>query len=125
MAFLSVALNILANLINALLVKHTPGFEAVPIGALLLLWSTRPRIAWAATVLISVEEEKSMYFSLGATSLLAEIVLQLIGSPYLGMTVDFARKKGYYKAGRMKGIPHGEDALVSTISSLHSLVGHL
>jgi hypothetical protein len=67
MALISVALNMLANLVNALLVQHTPGFEAVPIGALVLFWSTRPRIAWVATALITVENEKSMYFSLGAS----------------------------------------------------------
>lgn len=56
-----------ANLINALLVRNTPGFENVPVGALVLLWSTRPRIAWVATALIAVEKEKSMYLSLGAS----------------------------------------------------------
>jgi hypothetical protein len=56
-----------------------------------------------------VESAKSLIFD----SLLAEIVLQLIGSPYLGMTVDFARKKGYYQANKLKGMPHGWDALVS------------
>lgn len=122
MALISVALNMFANLINALLVQHTPGFEAVPIGALVLFWCTRPRIAWVATALMKVEEKKSMYFSLGASSLLAEIVLQIVGSPYLGMTVNFARKKGYYRAGKLKGIPHGWDALIMYAGALLWLV---
>jgi hypothetical protein len=104
MALISIGLNLLANYINALIIHGTPGFSGVSINGLVLLWCSRPRLAWISTLLIQREKEKSMYFALGASSLMTEVVLQAVGSVYIGITVNFARAHHYYKAHRLDNI---------------------
>ncbi|KAI9765206.1 MAG: hypothetical protein M1840_007698 [Geoglossum simile] len=112
MALISVGLNLLANYINALIIHGTPGFSGVSIGGLVLLWCSRPRLAWISTLLVRREKEKSMYFALGASSLMTEVVLQAVGSVYIGTTVNFARQHRYYRIHRLDNILDGNDALI-------------
>ena len=67
-----VAVNLLANLINAAIVSHDTGYIVPPVGTLVLFWVSRPRLAWMATALAPIEKEKSMYISLAASALLTE-----------------------------------------------------
>lgn len=85
MALLSIALNLGANLINAALTRSVPGFSKVPFSGLFLLWSSRPRMAWVAALLMNYQKDESIYFGFAVSTLLAEVVLQAIGSVYLGM----------------------------------------
>jgi len=81
----SIALNLGANLINARLTLAVGGFHKVPLGGLFLLWSSRPRLAWTAAILMSVNKGESIYFASGVSAMLAEIVLQAVGAVYLGI----------------------------------------
>jgi hypothetical protein len=60
MGVISVALNLIANYINALLLRRIPAFSDVPVGSLVLFWCTRPRMAWMATALVWVQYKESM-----------------------------------------------------------------
>jgi hypothetical protein len=99
-------LSIAANFLNAHLVRSTPGFGSVPLGDLMLLRCSRPRIAWATAILVFVDKEKGMYFTTGASALISEMVLQLLGAVYLGRTVHFAALRGFYRIG------HGDHLVV-------------
>ncbi|KAI9760495.1 MAG: hypothetical protein M1840_002405 [Geoglossum simile] len=111
-AILSVVLNLVANLINAAIIRRNAGFQHVNIGNLLLLWASRPRLAWGAGLLVKFERGKDMYTSLGASAILAEVILQVIGSVYIGITGNWARRYHFYLAHRLDNVPHGQDALV-------------
>ncbi|KAH0537359.1 hypothetical protein FGG08_005838 [Glutinoglossum americanum] len=111
-AILSVALNLSANLINAAIIRRNPGFQNVNIGSLVLFWASRPRLAWAAGILVRVQSDKEIYWSLGASAILAEIILQAVGSVYIGITGNWARRYHFYLAHHLDNVPHGNDALL-------------
>lgn len=110
-AFMVVGLNILANFINALLIKRATGFSAVPIWTLVIFWMCRPRLAWLATALVKVEVKKHMYTSLGASAMLVEFILQGVGAVYLGQTVVFASKRKFYIRNKLQYAPAHKSAL--------------
>lgn len=93
-------LSIAANFINAYLIRSAPGFGSVSLGDLVLLWCSRPRLAWSAALLVFVGKERGVYFTTGASALISEIVLQSLGAVYLGRTVDFAALHSFYRVGR-------------------------
>ena len=106
-AIIVVALQLVSNMLNALLIRRMPGYSHISIGGLTLLWCTRPRVSWLAVLLITVSAEEAMYFSTAASSLLAEIVLQMLGSYYMGVVANYGTKNNFYrgslhKAQRMK-----------------------
>lgn len=121
-AIIVVLLHLLGNLINAALVRATPGFGHVPIGYLMLLWCTRPRVAWFSVFLINFQAPQAMYFSVAASSLLAELVLQLISLYYMVLVASFAAKKGYYHEGKLDGLPWKNHALTMYAGALLWLI---
>lgn len=94
-ALIAVALNLGANAVNAAITKSTPGFSQAPIGGLILLWASRPRMAWAVALLVKVQKNQSIYFTQAFSALLAETILQLVGAVYIGITLNYARTTGY------------------------------
>ncbi|KAH0565894.1 hypothetical protein GP486_000697, partial [Trichoglossum hirsutum] len=119
---ITVGLHVASNAVGAYLIKSSKGYESVDIGQLVLLWCTRPRLAWMVVALIPWRAKDSIYFSVAASTLLAEIVLQVIGSIYMGIASNYARKQKFYIAGRLSNTPHGRDALVMYAGSLLWLV---
>ncbi|KAH0547871.1 hypothetical protein GP486_008388 [Trichoglossum hirsutum] len=111
-AFLSVILNLTANLINAAIIRRNPGFRHINIGSLFLLWASRPRLAWFAALLVNVQSEKQMYWNLGASAILAEVILQAVGSVYIGITGNWARRYHFYLVNHLSNVPHANDALI-------------
>lgn len=106
-AIVVVALQLVSNLLNAILIRRVPGYSHISIGGLTMLWCTRPRVSWLAVLLISVSAEEAMYFSTAASSLLAEIILQMLGSYYMGVIANYGTKSHFYQgslhdAQRMK-----------------------
>ncbi|KAH0533945.1 hypothetical protein FGG08_007444 [Glutinoglossum americanum] len=115
---ITVGLHVASNAIGAYLIKSSKGYGSVNIGQLVLLWCTRPRLAWMVVALIPWRAKDSIYFSVAASTLLAEIVLQVLGSVYMGIASNYARKQKFYTAGRLTSTPHGRDALVMYAGSL-------
>jgi hypothetical protein len=107
---ISACLNVLANAINAHLIRTTPGYEDVPFGALVLLWCTRPRLAWLAVFLAAVEAEDGMYFGSAASAITSEAILQTLGSVYFGITANYGRKNKFYLLKHLDPYPRGGNA---------------
>jgi hypothetical protein len=149
MALLGVALNLLANLWNALLLRRalahrsphtalntTTAINATttsttttsssnaaaaaaatnlpPVGQLVLFWCARPRMAWMVVPVAYYWSrsgaDPTTFVSAAVSSLLAELMLQLLGAVYLGTTVNYARRHGYYLVGRLRHVPRGAAA---------------
>jgi hypothetical protein len=108
------ALHLISNAIAARLIKSTPGFGSVPIGQLVLLWSTRPRAAWMIVALLPYQAREAIYFSVVTSTLLSEVLLQAIGAYYMFSITNYGRMQKFYSIGRLTGgnIPHGHDALL-------------
>ena len=119
---LSIGLQIGSNVLNAYMVTQVPGFAQVPIGDLTLLWCTRPRLAWLVIALLPVQSAEAMYFSVAASCLAAELVLQLVGSVYMGYATNYARQQRFYLAGALDSSPYRTDARIMYAGSLLWLV---
>src|SRR6266480_637273 len=111
-----------SNAINAYLIHQTVGFEQVNIGRLVLLWCTRPRLAWMVVVLVPWQAKEAMYFSVATSTLLSEIVLQIVSSYYMGYAVNYARVQKFFSLGRVDPTPHGNDALLMYAGALLWLI---
>ncbi|KAI4215833.1 MAG: hypothetical protein LQ351_001821 [Letrouitia transgressa] len=115
---ISIGLQVGSNLINAHHVKSIPGFHDIPMGELTLLWCTRPRLAWLVVALLPVQAKKAMYFSVVASTLTAEVVLQLLGSVYMGRVTNYGRKQHFYLAGHLAKAPHSTSTQILYAGSL-------
>ncbi|KAK3392744.1 hypothetical protein B0H63DRAFT_1203 [Podospora didyma] len=101
-------LQLLANTANALIIKSVPGYSHVDTKTLVMLWTTRPRMAWLSILLVPYQADDVMYFSCAATSLVVELILQLISSYTFGTVANHARWEGLYNtdaASRLTSAP--------------------
>ncbi|KAK3311937.1 hypothetical protein B0H66DRAFT_614190 [Apodospora peruviana] len=94
-----------ANLINVAVIRATPGYESTSIATLTMLWFTRPRLAWLVIALVVFQADEAMYLSCAATTLTAEILLQLLTAYVMGFVANHARKQDFYS------ISHGRNVL--------------
>jgi hypothetical protein len=90
------ALQLLANWYNAFLVQKTIDYEDVPVVQLILLWCSMPRLPWLTTLVVSVQPFETMNFSVAASSLVAETILQVLSSYYMIMTVNYGHQHDFY-----------------------------
>lgn len=109
---LSCVLHIISNAISASLIKHTPGYESVDVGQLILLWCTRPRLAWMIVALVPFQADNEIYVSVASSTLIAEILLQSIGGYYMGVATNYGRLQHFYQPGRLKIAPNGKSAML-------------
>ncbi|OCK74607.1 hypothetical protein K432DRAFT_254749, partial [Lepidopterella palustris CBS 459.81] len=121
-ALLSVVFSLGANFVNATLIQHTPGFSHISVGGLALLWCARPRLAWVAAGLVNFQQDTANFFSLGASVVTAEIILQIIAAVYIGMTANFASTHHYYLKHHLDQVPNGRDALLMYVGALLWLI---
>ncbi|KAJ9607203.1 hypothetical protein H2200_008275 [Cladophialophora chaetospira] len=119
---LSFILSVAANFVNALLLHHTPGYGHVPVGSLVLLWSTRPRMAWIVILLVNFQSEGSEYLGSAASAALSETLQQLVGLTYVGQTANYARVNGLFSTSRLAHIPRAYDATLMYRGSVLVLV---
>jgi hypothetical protein len=119
---LSFMLSVAANFINALLVHHSPGYGHVPVGSLVLFWSTRPRMAWIVILLVNIQTENSQYLGSAASAALSETLQQLVGLTYVGRTANYARVNGLFSTSRLDHIPRAYDATLMYRGSVLILV---
>lgn len=72
---------------SALLIEKVPGFKEVAIGELILLWNSRPRLAWMVLFRSPHETDREIHKYLRLSccfAILAEIICQAIGAVYMG-----------------------------------------
>ena len=130
MGILSDCMNVCANLANAALIRHTPGFEDTPLAALALLWCTRPRLSWLAVFLAAFQAKEGMYFNCAASAITSEAILQILGAIYFGITANYGREQRFYLLKHLDPYPRGVDAhimyagaLLWLIMSLFTIIG--
>ena len=116
-------LNLGPSALIAFLYKNTPGFgDKFTIWDLTLFYTTRPRLSWLMLVIFmnfdSFRLEGTKYIRSAKAAVAAEVCLQIMSSYYMGKTVRFAAKNGYYSR---PGIAP-EDARVMYAGALLSLV---
>lgn len=111
-------LGVISNVINAGIVHNTPGYSGVPIGDLALLFCSRPRLAWIGVLFIGIGRQKTIYFGIATTAMIGEVVLQLLGSVYLGRTASRGASRGYFLAKAMNDTDGGKYALMMYVGAL-------
>ncbi|KAK3682404.1 hypothetical protein B0T22DRAFT_539483 [Podospora appendiculata] len=117
------ALQSAANAGNIALIKATPGYEDTDWKTLMMLWYTRPRLAWLVVFLIQFQVDEAMYFSCAATTLTTEIILQILGSYVMGTVASHARvQKFYTNALAVAAVPRGKDAMLMYVGAIFWLV---
>ncbi|KAL4861978.1 hypothetical protein BDV12DRAFT_190731 [Aspergillus spectabilis] len=92
-------LQLLPNAVNALIVQNTHGYQHIPVVQLILLWCSVPRFAWIMILLTGPLPIGRTKYSVGASLLLAETVIQSLSSYYMVMTIDYGRNHGFYFGG--------------------------
>ncbi|KAH0559563.1 hypothetical protein GP486_003917 [Trichoglossum hirsutum] len=116
MAVLAVAINLSGNLVIAEAIKHTPGFEQVPIGQLVIFWCSRPRLAWMVVLIAIITNvggrEDFSYIPAAVSSIVSEIVLQAIAAFPMGTAISHAVNRHFYLVGHLSHVPHASDALL-------------
>jgi hypothetical protein len=115
-----IGLHLASNAVNAAIIQSSPGYSDVSIGHLTLLWCTRPRLSWLVAALVPFQAKKAMYFSVTASTLISESVLQIIGAVYMGIATNYARNNRFYQPSTFKtyGGVHGHDAQIMFAGSL-------
>jgi len=73
-------------------------------------------------VLVPWQAKEAMYFSVATSTLLSEIVLQIVSSYYMGYAVNYARVQKFFSLGRVDPTPHGNDALLMYAGALLWLI---
>jgi hypothetical protein len=121
-AFIVVGLQVGSNYLNYRIIRDTEGFSGSGSPSLVLLWCSRPPLAWLAVLLIPIQASQAMYFSVAASSLLAELILQLLGSYYMGLTANFAYRQGFYKFRAISHLHHENYALLMYAGALLWLI---
>ncbi|KAK3332183.1 hypothetical protein B0T19DRAFT_473131 [Cercophora scortea] len=120
---LMAALQTAANAGNIALIKATPGYEDTDWKTLMMLWYTRPRLAWLVIFLILYQVDEAMYLSCAASTLTTEIILQILGSYVMGKVANHARVQGFYtNASAVAAVPHGADAMLMYVGAILWLV---
>ncbi|KAF2003740.1 hypothetical protein P154DRAFT_572920 [Amniculicola lignicola CBS 123094] len=101
---ITVAMQVGANILIALLIRATPGYgHSFTIAQLTLLLFARPRIGCfvaLAAAYPSISSD-SVYDSFAFTHFMGEIVLQILAAPSIGYAAALAAKKGFLLKGRL------------------------
>ncbi|KAH8766267.1 hypothetical protein BGZ57DRAFT_955649 [Hyaloscypha finlandica] len=94
---LTLCLHVLSNAVNAILIQRTPGFASVNVGQLILLWCTRPRLAWMVMLyLMPLDAEQTI----------------------MGSAVTFARQQKLFNNGVLSHAQGGHDAITMYAGAL-------
>ncbi|KAJ4308499.1 hypothetical protein N0V84_012058 [Fusarium piperis] len=86
-------LQLLAHWVNAVIVQSTPGYGAVPVLQLVLLWCSLPQPDLSAVLPSRIRWHGAKVCSSSASSLVAGVILQVPASYHMFLTVDFARRQ--------------------------------
>ncbi|EEU35691.1 uncharacterized protein NECHADRAFT_54398, partial [Fusarium vanettenii 77-13-4] len=110
-------LPLLANWLNARIVQSTPGYGAVPVFELVLLWCSLPQPNLSAILPSRIRWHGTKLCSSTASSLVAGMILQVLASYHMFLTVDFARRQ-VFDLGSIANAKKGHLALLMYIGAL-------
>ena len=122
LGFAAACMQIASNVINAYIIRITPGYEHISFTALALLWCTRPRLSWLAVFLASYQADKGMYLNSAASAITTEAILQSLGAVYFGISANYARKRGFYLVKHLDPYPRGKSAHIMYSGALLWLI---
>ncbi|KUJ12810.1 uncharacterized protein LY89DRAFT_785387 [Mollisia scopiformis] len=114
LAILFAGIQLFFNFASAYVVKNAPGYEHVNVHLLAMLFCTRPRLGWIVCFLSSIPSTwVERYFNtqqsdvlskgmmsiarVGISAAMGEVIMQLLGSFYMGKTVHVGVIRGLYK----------------------------
>lgn len=113
------ALHVLSNVVGAAIIKATPGFSALNIGQVILLWTTRPRVSWMIVCLVPFQKEDAIYLSVTTSTLVAELIMQVLSAYYMIYATNFARKQKFYLGSLMESeVPQAKATLLMYAGSI-------
>ncbi|RSL59629.1 hypothetical protein CEP53_005709 [Fusarium sp. AF-6] len=111
------SLPLLANWLNASIVQNTPGYGAVPVFQLVLLWCSLPQPDLSAVLPSRIRWHGAKLCSSTASSLVAGVILQVTASYHMFLTVDFARRQ-VFDLGSVTNAKGGHLALLMYTGAL-------
>ena len=94
-----VALHLFANWANAGLIQSTLGYEDIPVAELVLLWCSMPRLTWLTVLLVGIKPYEVTSFSMIASFLFAETMLQGLSAYHIAATVNYGLQHHFYSDG--------------------------
>ncbi|KAL5326461.1 hypothetical protein ACEPPN_004146 [Leptodophora sp. 'Broadleaf-Isolate-01'] len=139
-AILFAGIQLGANFATAYIIKNTPGYEHVPAPLLALLFCCRPRLGWLACLLsLFPDSWLTKYFHLragteafqtgavavnrvGVSAAVGEIIMQCLGSYFLGKTAHVGVEKGFYLNNHLTPFFRGMEARDMYIGAMFWLV---
>ncbi|KAH6629311.1 hypothetical protein C7974DRAFT_184540 [Boeremia exigua] len=93
------ALHTSANLINAVLVQATIGYESIPITQLTFLWSSMPRLTWPIILSAISRPFKATTLNTIASCMFAEAILQALSAFPMMQTINYGLAHNFYSRG--------------------------
>jgi hypothetical protein len=94
--FLLVSPYLFANWISANIVRMTPGYKAVPILPLMMLWCSLPRLWWPAMLMDRGHRLDAEIWFPTASALFVEVILQAFSIYPMTVTVNHGRQHKFY-----------------------------
>lgn len=118
------------------IIQSAPGYGDVPMHLLALLFCCRPRLSWLSCLLALISDERLekifnfkhggdgiwaarlVLSSVAVSSAVAESIMQLLGSYFLGTTANIGRQRGFFIVHRLRPKMWGRDARRMYIGAL-------
>ncbi|KAH7265497.1 uncharacterized protein BKA55DRAFT_252420 [Fusarium redolens] len=93
------SIHFLGNLANVNIVQRTPGYEAVPVLQLTLLWCSLPRLSWLPISSHGTKGSGSQDMTSSMSAMFAEVILQAFSFYHICVTVNYGRVHDFYFGG--------------------------
>jgi len=139
MAVVFAGIQLSFNFATAYIIKYTPGYEDIPAPLLALLFCCRPRLGWLACALSRTPDRwLRQYFHLtppdslvrgqiavarvAVSSAMSEVIMQLLGSYFLGKTAHIGAVRGFYLNGHLLPYFRGAQARLMYVGAMFWLV---
>jgi hypothetical protein len=115
------------NFASAVVVQRTPGYNHVDITLLALLFCSRPRLGWLACLLSRIPDRvlqqrlhmtdhaslvvgQTIVARVAVSSAMGEVIMQLLGSYFLGKTAHVGVIRGFYQHNHLSPFENGVQA---------------
>jgi len=115
------------NFAAAIIVQRTPGYDHVNVPLLALLFCSRPRLGWLACLLSAIPDRVLIHWfhmvdreslnsgqtvvaRVAVSSAMGEVIMQLLGSYYLGKTAHVGVIRDFYLHNHLSPFENGMQA---------------
>lgn len=115
------------NFATAVVIQRTPGYSQVDVTLLALLFCSRPRLGWLACLLSEIPDwvlqqwlhmtdhaslvaGQTIVARVAVSSAMGEVIMQLLGSYFLGKTANVGVTRGFYQHNHLSPFENGMQA---------------